>query len=57
MRFGVPAGDAPLVVGEGIETLLSLVTAVPVIRAAAALSAGSLRAAARHHAPRDRARQ
>ena len=42
VRFGAPAGDAPLVVGEGIETVLSLVTAVPEIRAAAALSAGSL---------------
>ena len=42
VRFGAPSGDAPLVVGEGIETVLSLVTAVPEIRAAAALSAGSL---------------
>ena len=42
VRFGVPAADAPLVVGEGIETVLSLVTAVPEIAAAAALSAGSL---------------
>ena len=42
VRFGTPADDAPLVVGEGIETVLSLVTAVPEIRAAAALSAGSL---------------
>ena len=43
VRFGAPAGGlAPLVVGEGIETVLSLVTAVPEIRAAAALSAGSL---------------
>ena len=42
VRFGVPVDDAPLVVGEGIETVLSLVTAVPEIRAAAALSAGSL---------------
>ena len=42
VRFGAPADDAPLVVGEGIETVLSLVTAVPEIRAAAALSAGSL---------------
>ena len=42
VRFGVPADDAALVVGEGIETVLSLVTAVPEIRAAAALSAGSL---------------
>ncbi len=42
VRFGVPADDAALVVGEGIETVLSLVAAVPEIRAAAALSAGSL---------------
>ena len=43
VRFGAPAdGLASLVVGEGIETVLSLVTAVPEIRAAAALSAGSL---------------
>ena len=44
VRFGtVPAdGLASLVVGEGIETVLSLVTAVPDITAAAALSAGSL---------------
>ena len=37
-----PSDDAALVVGEGIETVLSLVTAVPEITAAAALSAGSL---------------
>ena len=42
VRFGTPSDLAPLVVGEGIETVLSLVTAVPEIRAAAALSAGSL---------------
>ena len=42
VRFGAPSDIAPLVVGEGIETVLSLVTAVPEIRAAAALSAGSL---------------
>ena len=44
VRFGcVPAdGRASLVVGEGIETVLSVVTAVPDITAAAALSAGSL---------------
>ena len=42
VRFGVPSDDAVLVVGEGIETVLSLVTAVPEITAAAALSAGSL---------------
>ena len=43
VRFGQPADSvAPLLVGEGIETVLSLVTAVPTITAAAALSAGSL---------------
>ena len=43
VRFGAAADRvAPLLVGEGIETVLSLVTAVPDITAAAALSAGSL---------------
>ena len=42
VRFGHPADGASLLVGEGIETVLSLVTAVPAITAAAALSAGSL---------------
>ena len=44
VHFGAVSPDdgAALVVGEGIETVLSLVTAVPEIRAAAALSAGSL---------------
>ena len=43
VRFGtVPADGASLLVGEGIETVLSVVTAVPDITAAAALSAGSL---------------
>ncbi len=42
VRFGAPSDDAELVVGEGIETVLSLITAVPEITAAAALSAGSL---------------
>ena len=42
VRFGRPANGASLLVGEGIETVLSLVTAVPQITAAAALSAGSL---------------
>ena len=42
VRFGHPADGASLLVGEGIETVLSLVTAVPEIDAAAALSAGSL---------------
>ena len=41
VRFGDPA-DGTLLVGEGIETVLSLVTASPEITAAAALSAGSL---------------
>ena len=40
MRLGAPG--ATLLAGEGIETVLSLVTAVPGIDAAAALSAGSL---------------
>ena len=42
VRFGEPADGASLLVGEGIETVLSLVTASPEITAAAALSAGSL---------------
>ncbi len=44
VRFGAVRDDslASLVVGEGIETVLSLITAVPKIGAAAALSAGSL---------------
>ena len=42
VRFGSPADGAMLLVGEGIETVLSVVTAVPEIDAAAALSAGSL---------------
>ena len=44
VRFGSisPSDNAALVVGEGIETVLSLVAAVPEIAAAAALSAGSL---------------
>ena len=41
VRFGNPA-PATLLVGEGIETVLSLVTAMPDTVAAAALSAGSL---------------
>ena len=41
VRIGEPAAGT-LVVGEGIETVLSLVTAVPSITAAAALSAGNL---------------
>ena len=42
VRFGRPADGASLLVGEGIETVLSVVTAVPAVTAAAALSAGSL---------------
>ena len=42
VRFGGSASGATLLAGEGIETVLSLVTAVPRIHAAAALSAGSL---------------
>ena len=42
MRFGHPADGATLLVGEGIETVLSVVAAVPEFTAAAALSAGSL---------------
>ena len=41
VRFGNPAAGT-LLVGEGIETVLSIVTALPDIVAAAALSAGSL---------------
>ena len=55
MRFGDPDGATTLLVGEGIESVLSLVTVLPPLRgadprdavpphavAAAALSAGSL---------------
>jgi len=42
VRFGQPAAAASLLVGEGIETVLSVVTAVPEVTAASALSAGSL---------------
>ena len=42
VRFGESATGATLLAGEGIETVLSLVTAVPGIHAAAALSVGSL---------------
>ena len=41
VRFGAPVAGT-LLVGEGIETVLSLVTALPDAAAAAALSAGSL---------------
>ena len=50
VRFGGSASGATLLAGEGIETVLSLVTAVPGIHAAAALSAGSLGA---FEAPQD----
>ena len=40
--FGRPADGASLLVGEGIETVLSIVTAAPGVISAAALSAGSL---------------
>ena len=41
VRFGDPDAGT-LLVGEGIETMLSIVTAVPAVIAAAALSAGGL---------------
>ena len=41
VRFGAPAADT-LLVGEGIETVLSVVTSLPDAVAAAALSAASL---------------
>ena len=45
VRFGAPGGTSTtLLVGEGIETVLSLVAAAPALPAAAALSAGSLAA-------------
>ena len=45
VRFAAPGGPGTtLLVGEGIETVLSLVAAVPALPAAAALSAGSLAA-------------
>ena len=45
VRFGtLPATAATLLAGEGIETVLSLVAALPALPAAAALSAGSLAA-------------
>ena len=42
VRFGRPAGGTSLLVGEGLETVLSLLTAVPALAGAAALAAGSL---------------
>ena len=50
MRFGGSASGATLLAGEGIETVLSLIIAVPGIHAAAALSAGGLGA---FEAPQD----
>ena len=50
VRFGGSASGATLLAGEGIETVLSVVAAVPGIHAAAALSAGSLGAS---EAPQD----
>lgn len=40
VRLGRPAG--PLLVGEGLETVLSVLSAVPALAGAAALAAGSL---------------
>ena len=40
VRLGRPTG--PLLVGEGLETVLSVLTAVPALAGAAALAAGSL---------------
>ena len=42
VRFGDPLASSTLLVGEGIETVLSLVTVAPDTLSAAALSAGSL---------------
>ena len=42
VRFSGSTSGTTLLAGEGIETVLSLITAVPGIHAAAALSAGSL---------------
>ena len=44
VRFAPGAASRPLVVGEGIETVLSIVAAFPYLPAAAALSAAHLRA-------------
>ena len=60
VRFGAPSDNAPLVVGEGIETVLSLVTAVPEIRAARRALGREprrVRASARPRAPGHRPRQ
>ena len=50
VRFGGSATGVTLLAGEGVETVLSLVTAVPGIHVAAALSAGILGA---FEAPQD----
>lgn len=42
VRFGAPGAGATLVAGEGIETVLSIVTALPDVPAVAALSAAHL---------------
>lgn len=42
VRFGTPGPGGILIAGEGIETVLSIVTAVPGVPAAAALSAAHL---------------
>ena len=42
VRFGAP--DTTLLIGEGIETVLSAIATIPAVNAAAALSAGSLAA-------------
>ena len=42
VRFGESAAASTLLVGEGIETVLSLITVLPATVTAAALSAGSL---------------
>ena len=60
VRFGVPSDDAALVVGEGIETVLSLVTAVPEItrgRGALRREPRRVRASARPRPAGDRPRQ
>ena len=43
VRFGTPGPDGVLIAGEGIETVLSVVTALPAVPAVSALSSGNLR--------------
>ena len=50
VRFGRPRPGGVLVAGEGIETVLSIVTALPAVAAAATLSAAHLAA---FHPPDD----